>query len=393
MSTLIVPDTGIQLVDGSVVILARYPSTKWVVHHGWYTYGGQQMMGWYFCSIPANTVIPASDSDLRLLTVVSNGDSCGCHPAPTPVVPAPSPPPRPGPSHPGGALPAQQAWELNRAFISVNTLAERDLLNKRLLPDGKIVRVGNDGDGPEYYRWNQVTSTWEIEHFGLDPEKFLTMEQAESVFLKKSDAITQEDLDKVTERVDAMQQQVDEANATAKAAEDTAKLAQAGAETAVDVATNALQAANAAQTTADEAKAATQTAIEDAKNAAEAAEAASRLANEARQSAAKNAEDIKLVNDRVDAVATEVAGLDDEIKGIQDEVGSVKGQIQDIQNNLQAQVDEALRTSTVLTDAVQQAVSDAVTDINEQLEDINTQIVEIREQIEVQDEWRALPPV
>ena len=389
MSALIVPDTGLELVDGSIVILARFPSTKWIVHHGWYTYSGQQMMGWYFCSIPANTVIPASDADLRMLTIVSNSGSCNCPSNPAPVVPAP---PAPG-CHPSSPIRGHQAWELDRAFISVNTLAERDLLNKRLLPDGKIVRVGNDGDGPEYYRWNQVTSTWETEHFGLDPQKFLTMEQADALFLKKSDALTQEDLDAVTERVDAMQQQVDAASSTAKAAEDAAKLAQASAENSVEVATDALQAANAAQTAADEARAVSQTAVEDAKKASDEAQDASRLANEVRQSAAKNAEDIKMVNDRVDAVATEVAGLDDEMKSIQDEVGSAKGQIQDLQNNLQSQVDEALRTSTVLTDAVQQAVSAEVTEIDEQLEDINAHIVEIREQIEVQDEWGALPPV
>lgn len=365
MSALIVPDTGLELVDGSIVILARFPSTKWVVHYGWYTYSGQQMMGWYFCSIPANTVIPASDADLRMLKVVSNSGSCNCPGNAAPVVPAP---PAPG-CPPGGPIQGHQAWELDRAFISVNTIAERNLLNKRLLPDGKIVRVGNDGDGPQYYRWNQVTGEWEIEHFGVDTQKFITLEQAEELFLKRADAVTQEDLNRVSQEITSVNDELGTIRQQAEAAMDAAESANASAHAAKDAAYQAIATSSSAQT----------------------------IAKEACDATARNATDIQLAKDSIDAVATEVGGLSDSVEGIQSDLEAVKGQVSNLESDLQSQVDEALKTSPVLTDAVNAAVAEAVSaevaEIHEQMGVIKSQIVEIREQIEIQDEWGALPAV
>ena len=106
MDKLVVPGTGVELVDGSIVILARFPGTKWIVHNGWYNYQGAQSIGWYFCAIPSQTVLPVSDEDLKLLTVVSDGSSCPCPPYPPPFPPAPlleSPPLPPAPSVPDPA--------------------------------------------------------------------------------------------------------------------------------------------------------------------------------------------------------------------------------------------------------------------------------------------------
>lgn len=157
MKTLILPNTNTYLADGSIVELARFPGMKWVVHYGWYTYKGNQTSGWYFSSIPSQTTIPVKDEDLRTLTVISGDCECHCCPGPGPE------PPRPE-----DAFTPKRRWELDRAAISVNTIAERDLLNKdRLLPDGKLVRVSECPDGTtKYFAWNQATQTWDEESFG-----------------------------------------------------------------------------------------------------------------------------------------------------------------------------------------------------------------------------------
>lgn len=175
--------SGLKLTDGSIVMLARFGSTKWVVHNGWYTYMGQQYSGWYFASIPANTVIPVNDDDLRLLTLVS--DAGGCIPCPpSPYPPVPPCPPGPGPyPTPGCDIPFthQMAYELNRAWISVDTIAQRDKLNTRLIPNGKVVRVNNVAGEVKYYVYDQAAQAWKEETFGIDTSKYVSYEEAEQI--------------------------------------------------------------------------------------------------------------------------------------------------------------------------------------------------------------------
>lgn len=98
----------------------------------------------------------------RIVVSIGNyvDDSVQCNPdchEPVPVIPNPS-------------LENEQkdAWELNRAFISVNSIEERDSLNIDSLPHGKIVRVADTTDGVKYYSWDQVTFTWKEETFPVD---------------------------------------------------------------------------------------------------------------------------------------------------------------------------------------------------------------------------------
>ena len=161
MADRITLDSGMQIVDGSIVILARFPGTKWVVHKGWYSYQGNQYNGWHLSSIPSQTAMPLMDSDLIGIVVVSGG--CAC-----PDQPFPSPPP-------GGGMSPQMTWELNRAWITVDTLEQLSKLNKRLIPDGKIVRVNDTGDGSaKYYRYDQAKSIWTEEYFGVDTTNFVS---------------------------------------------------------------------------------------------------------------------------------------------------------------------------------------------------------------------------
>lgn len=166
MADRITLDSGIQIVDGSIVILARFPDTKWIVHKGWYSYQGNQYNGWYLSSIPSQTTMPLLDSDLIGIRVV--GGNCSC-----PDQPFPSPnPPVPGC---GVGLKPEMAWELNRAWITVDTLEQLSRLNRRLIPDGKIVRVNDTGDGTaKYYRYDQAKSIWTEEYFGIDITNFVS---------------------------------------------------------------------------------------------------------------------------------------------------------------------------------------------------------------------------
>ena len=168
MADRVTLDSGIQIIDGSIVILARFPDTKWIVHKGWYSYQGNQYNGWYLSSIPSQTTMPLLDSDLIGIRVV--GGNCSC-----PDQPFPSPnPPVPGG---GGGLKPEMAWELNRAWITVDTLEQLSRLNRRLIPDGKIVRVNDTGDGTaKYYRYDQAKSIWAEEYFGIDITNYVSKE-------------------------------------------------------------------------------------------------------------------------------------------------------------------------------------------------------------------------
>lgn len=90
-----IPDTCQEITVGSVVTLSRFPDTKWVTQKGWYLYEGQQYNGWYFNSIPAQTVIPMQATDLIGIVIISGG---ACQPIPHP--PGPCPGPIPSPSQP-----------------------------------------------------------------------------------------------------------------------------------------------------------------------------------------------------------------------------------------------------------------------------------------------------
>ena len=154
----LVTDTGVIINDGSVVILSQYPNVKWLIKNGWYTYKGKQYNGWYFSSIPANNTMPVDTSDLSGITLVS-GPNC-CPPPPGPV------PPGPGPSE--ERFTHELRIQLERAWITVDTIEQRDRLNIRLVPDGKVVKVNDVGGSVKYYSYDQSLSTWVEEVFGLD---------------------------------------------------------------------------------------------------------------------------------------------------------------------------------------------------------------------------------
>lgn len=186
MNYISVLGTGTKLFDGTVVALAKYPGTKWIVRQGWFSYQGQQRNGWYFCSISTHTTIPVSNEDLLTVTVISY-DGCGCCP-PTPCPPGPT-----GPPPMGNLFSDKDKFQVDRSFVSVDTIAERDyLLQNQLIPDGKIVKVNQTKQGTMYFTWNQVLSQWEEETFGINTDKFVTNEGLETKItetIKSSDEV------------------------------------------------------------------------------------------------------------------------------------------------------------------------------------------------------------
>lgn len=171
LNYLTVPGTNQQLVDGTIVMLVRFPGMKWIVKYGWYTYNQQQLSGWYFLSIPDKTIIPVNEQDLQSICILSTNSS-PYHP--------PCPPCPPYPVPPGPPRPVADEI-LDRAMITVDNLNQRNALGDAFLPHGKIVRV-NDVDGKvAYYEWDSTTLTWISASLG---ERYLTKDETENLIDK-----------------------------------------------------------------------------------------------------------------------------------------------------------------------------------------------------------------
>ncbi|MCM1222903.1 MAG: hypothetical protein NC548_51475 [Lachnospiraceae bacterium] len=190
MEQLTIPGTNVVLYPGSIVVLAEYPYSKWIVKQGWYTYNNQQLNGWYFKSINDGAILSLSNVNLDTITIVSQGE----RPCPPPhnhgpmhgPFPGPMPGPMPGPV-PGatagqGGLNARQADQLRRSFITVDTIKQRDALDDGNLPDGKICRVNNVNGKVKYYSYDVSTSSW-VEQ----PLDYLTTTEADQEYVRQDD--------------------------------------------------------------------------------------------------------------------------------------------------------------------------------------------------------------
>ena len=220
------PDSGLRLNVGDLVMLQRFPGTKWTVNYGWYTYNSAQALGWYFSAIPTKTILPAAGNDLATVSLVRQSvPGCpgeyappvGCPPTPPipappeypPYLPYPPQPPhhhhhhhcecdpdvnhRPPPPPPHPSIPPDVQQDISRAFITVDTIAQRDLLSgTKFLPHGKMVRVNQTPSGVKYYAWNQITQAWDEEPFGEavgeDGTRFVTIQEVTEKFISEEKA-------------------------------------------------------------------------------------------------------------------------------------------------------------------------------------------------------------
>lgn len=167
MEFIVIPGTGNKLYEGDIVALGNYPGTKWIVSKGWYYYNGTQRNGWYLCAASSATNLPLTEVELMNISIISSKGH-GCCPPPPGPGPGPGPGPKPNP------YTDKEKYQVERSFITVDTIAERDyLFANQLIPDGKIVKVNLTTEGTKYFSWNLVEQKWEDETFGIDSTKYV----------------------------------------------------------------------------------------------------------------------------------------------------------------------------------------------------------------------------
>ena len=146
---IVIPNTNIRLYDGDIVKISNKPRTKWVVHSGWFIYADNQNFGWYFECIKNGEILPVSAIDLTLVTL-DTVKTQGSEKYDGKVV---------GYTRPFTLADAEL---LNRTFITLDTIEQRDTLDTNKLINGRIVRINDVGGAPAYYIWNAATKTWDM---------------------------------------------------------------------------------------------------------------------------------------------------------------------------------------------------------------------------------------
>ena len=150
---IVIPGTDIRLYDSDIVKISDRPKDKWIVHTGWYIYDDVQNYGWYFVSIKNGEILPVSTIDLTLCSLVTLKTQ-GSEIYDGKVVNYTRP------------FTEADAKVLNRTFITLETIEQRDNLDKKKLVNGRLVRVNNVGGMPNYYSWNAAEEKWELVDFG-----------------------------------------------------------------------------------------------------------------------------------------------------------------------------------------------------------------------------------
>lgn len=137
-----IPDTGTIVYNGDVVKLSEYTSLA-IAAYGWYKHNQASELGWHFVLLDTKVAIPAGNVNLSLLTLVTRECGGGCHPHPHPCPPEPT-------------------KIKDRAFITLDNIAQRDRLDTTFMPDGRIIRVNDAGDGSvEYFQWSVTSQEWQ----------------------------------------------------------------------------------------------------------------------------------------------------------------------------------------------------------------------------------------
>ena len=137
----VIPDTNTIVYSGDKVVLSEYPDNFAIASHGWYEYNQTKANGWYFILLPTKETIPAANVNVSLLTVVSSGHCYPPHPCP---------------------IPDPDEHTQARTFITLDNIAQRDEFTPEFIPNGRIVRVNDAGEGkPEYFEWDSETKEWQ----------------------------------------------------------------------------------------------------------------------------------------------------------------------------------------------------------------------------------------
>lgn len=145
---IVVPNTNIRIYEGDYVKISGRPRLKFITHCGWYIYQGAQNYGWYFEGLKEGEIIPVTTIDLKLCTLTEvKTQGSNLNDGKTVNYTRP--------------FTEADAELLNRTFITLDTIAQRDNLDPTKLINGRIVRINDVGGAPAYYIWNSTTSEWE----------------------------------------------------------------------------------------------------------------------------------------------------------------------------------------------------------------------------------------
>lgn len=129
--------------EGDIITISSYEDVRWLVRQGPFWYEDAKQLGWYVESMMDGAILPLDSVDPAEITIVSHG----C-------------PPKPGPKPPSPPPPLDPLHQLEHTWITVDTIASRDALDKARLPMGKIVRVNFTPRGPQYFVWNRIKQRW-----------------------------------------------------------------------------------------------------------------------------------------------------------------------------------------------------------------------------------------
>ena len=161
---IVIPGTNIRIYDGDIVKISNRPRLKWIAHAGWFIYDDAQNFGWYFECIKNGEILPVSIVDLTLVvpeTIKTQGS--GIYDGKVVNYTRP--------------FTVADAELLNRTFITLDTIEQRDNIDTKKLINGRIVRVNDVGGAPAYYIWNATIQEWEpIETHEEIPEVIGTTE-------------------------------------------------------------------------------------------------------------------------------------------------------------------------------------------------------------------------
>ena len=151
--------------DGSVIKLGS-DSTLYFLHFGKFKYDGKEYLDrWYLQKVGSTICIPISDEILSQAQVTSNSidisSHLGCHC---------------NPNSDKQIFTSEDKYTLDRTWITVDTLTERDSIPKGLVMNGRIVQVNQAEDNEShYYRYNSSLENWvEIHLDNADTEAKLT---------------------------------------------------------------------------------------------------------------------------------------------------------------------------------------------------------------------------
>lgn len=164
MLSLVLPG-GIEVIDGAILSFGDDPA-KYILHYGQYKVTSvtsvcgpvTKITGWYLQQFGSGVAIPVTDDMLSICKVHNTGAEItvtgtpsGCRPHHRVCTESPE------------IFTSADKYQLDRSWITVDTVAERDALPKTSVMTGRIVEVNNatDEGEPSYYRWNYKTQSWD----------------------------------------------------------------------------------------------------------------------------------------------------------------------------------------------------------------------------------------